>query len=209
MKRGISLLALALLAGVAGSTASAAVLTFDNISNVTSGVAIPNGYGGLNWSNFGVVSSVWEQTNFGLNGYTYGVVSGPNVAYNMNANEAIASDGLFTFNSAYFTGAWNDGLNVTVRGYQNSVLVGQTTFVVNSTAPTLETFNWTVDKLTFDSSGGTPHGYTGGSGEHFVMDSMTINEPISSVPLPAAAVPGMALLAGLGVVRKLRSRRSV
>lgn len=181
--------------------ASAQTITFDDIS-VSNFESISNGYAGFNWDNFGVENST---SNPGT-GYDYGTVSGTNVAFNMwGETSAFSSQSSpFTFNSAYFTGAWNDGLSIQVDAFLAGALVNTMTFVVNSTGPTLEIFNWSnIDRLTFTSSGGTSAQY-GGVGPHFAMDDMVVNEVVTPVPEPSTYA---MMLVGLGLVGFSLSRR--
>lgn len=106
----------------------------------------------------------------------------------------------FTFNSAYFTAAWNDGLTIDVTGKLGGVTEDATSFVVNTSGPTLETFNWTdIDELDFSSFGGVNHGYTG-NGTQFAMDNMTINGPVTATPEPRLLlflIVGLACIVGV------------
>jgi hypothetical protein len=98
-------------------------------------------------------------------GFVNGAVSGTNVAFNLNAEPAAFSGSAFTFNSAYSTGAWNDGLNIHVEGYLASTLVHSIDFTVDATGPTLEIFNWVVDDVHFSSWAATNFwSYVPGSG---------------------------------------------
>lgn len=192
----------ALLLSFWSLAASAEVITFDDITDDGSGAGtiISNGYAGLNWDNFRVMNAPAFTLNYGLNGYQNGVVSGTNVAFNAFGYEAVTSSGgTFTFDSAYFTGAWNDGLTISVLGYNGASLIDSISFLVDSSGPVLQTFNWSgIDKLVFDSSGGTPNpNFPGiGSGVHFAMDNMSINS-VSPVPEPETYA---MLLAGLGLM---------
>lgn len=201
----IRILAAALAAGVACAVpvAKGAVLTFDDINTNQEGF-IPNGYGGLNWNNFAYENG----TTYGapLSGYANGRVSGDYVAFNAFANQAITSGSPFTFNSAYFTAAWHNGLNITVTGYLAGNQVDQTTFTVNTTGPTLEVFNWVnVDQLVFNSSGGVNPGNLGGDGDHFAMDNFAFDEAVNAAPLPSSAIAGLGLF-GLLSVAQFRRR---
>ena len=187
--------------------AGAESLTFDDIPNVTQqGIPIPQGYGGLNWTNFNVLDS---QVSPLLSGYKNGTISLPNVAFNNFGNPATVlaiGEVPFTLNSAYLTSAWNDGLQVEVQGFQRGILEYDQTFVVNTTAPTFINFNYqNVDQLTFMSSGGVHHdGYTL-FGEQFALDNLTVNATVaepSSLTLASAAA-----LIGLGLVWYVRPKR--
>ncbi len=183
--------------------ANATLITFDDLSDG----AIANGYAGLNWNNFYVVNSTEEPSS----GYAAGTVSPNNVAYNAYANEAIISDGSFTLNSAYLTGAWNDGLQVEVKGYNGPTLLYDNTYTLSSTTPTLINFNYVgIDSVTFDSFGGTPNPNYNGVGEHFAMDNMTINADNVPVPEPTTMLAGalMLLPLGVGAIRSLRKERA-
>jgi hypothetical protein len=145
------------------------MLDFDDITtDVSDAVIIPDGYGGLDWDAFGVIhKDVW-----GSDGYENGTVSGNYVAYNRFAAVATVDDGLFMFDGAYLTAAWNEDLNIDIDGYVDGSLVQSTTVVVDPYAPTWFDFGWVVDELVFASYGGTNAGLDG-SGTHFAMDNFT------------------------------------
>src|SRR5438105_3793336 len=93
----------------------ATVLTFDDLSPGTGNVAIPWGYGGLEWIYFGVVNGSLQSTN---EGYYNGRVSVPNVAANQSGNAAsVRYSSRFNLNSAYLTAAFSNGLQVRVQGF--------------------------------------------------------------------------------------------
>jgi hypothetical protein len=179
---------------------SAATITFDDINTGGTAVDIADGYQGLGWANFGAVSALSLEPN---TGYAAGLVSGPNDAFNEFAQAAqIYSFEPFTLTSGYFTGAWYDGLNLEIQGFDGDTLIDAETIVLSSTAPSLEVFNWTgVNDLIFSSFGGTPNPlYLGGGGPNFVMDNLVINS--SSIPEPSEySMIGVGLLA-LIVLRK-------
>lgn len=178
------------------NAAQAAVLTFDDI-----GIgSIANGYGGLNWSNMSTLDSSTRIES----GYVHGVISGTNVAYNPWENMAVVlSDNDFTFNGAYFTAAWNDGLTVLAQGFKNGVQQYSSSYVIDSLSPTWLSFNFLgINELRLSSFGGSDHGY-GGIGAHFAMDNFTFNENVSAVPVPAAVwLFGSGLMGLLGFNRK-------
>jgi hypothetical protein len=137
---------------------------------------IPAGYAGFQWANF------YYTTPYSPNaaGYYNGMVSVSNVAFNAYGSPAqISSATPFDLDSAYVTGAWNDGLNVEVQGFVGSSLAYDNTYVVKSEAPTLINFDYQgITSLNFVSSGGKDPGWPyGGPGEEFVLDNVTVTVP--------------------------------
>jgi hypothetical protein len=195
MKRlTLGLLGMAAFLAISATAAKAdTTITFDDISDNGNGTLITNGYNGLDWNNFYVLNAVDFASNVGANGYTNGIVSSPNVAYNGYGNEAsITSGSAFTFDSAYFNAAWSNGLSITVNGLLNGNLAETSTFVVNTAGPaTLETFNWSgINELDFTSSGG--------NGTQFAMDNLTV----TTTPEPPSLIfLGSGLLAMMGFLK--------
>jgi hypothetical protein len=189
-----------LLSLLIASSAQAITLTFDDITTRYSAL-VPNGYGGLNWDDFYVLYG--RQPSYANSGYDNGTVSGDYAAFNSGAYEATVSDGLFDFNSIYLTAAWSDGLNIRVRGLNSGTVLYDNVVTVDTTGPTLFDFNYLgIDQLIFDSFGGVHNpALTNGSGEHFVMDNMTINA--TGVPEPSTGLLVIAALIGLGVRRQI------
>lgn len=143
--------------------ANADVLTFDDIiTGVTSGT-VPNGYGGFDWDQFGVLHRDYHPGS----GYENGTVSGDYVAYNQWADVATISDGTFWFLGAYLTSAWDESLSIKVDGYLGSSLMFERTVTVVNTGPTWFDFNYSdVDSVKFTSLAG---------GNHFAMDNFTFS----------------------------------
>lgn len=200
MKRLLGLLLATGMIFGSAAMADATVVHFDDLSHYTSMPSIPNGYGGLNWSNMAPYN-----TTFGaaLSGYKNGVVSPKNVAFNKLGNPAVISRLTpFDFTGAYLTGAWNNGLNINLKGYNGVNLVYDSTVVVNSTSPTYFNFNYLgITSLRLNSYGGVHGGYTGGIGTHLVLDNFTYN-PVSSVPEPSTL-----FLLGSGAIGLIAARR--
>ena len=183
------------------STASAQLITFDDLADNGTGTAINYGYAGLNWDSFDVLNTTNFIASHLVNGFVNGAVSGNNVAYNDGANPATISSATgFNLVDANFAGAWNDGLQIDAIAFSNTTFYS-TTFTVNSTGPTDIVFNWNnITSVTFSSSGGTDAGY-GPYSKQFVMDNLTI----STTPIPAALwLVGSALAGLLGFVRRKR-----
>jgi hypothetical protein len=165
-------------------------LTFDDLSFNGLDGQIPNGYGGLQWNNFFVQNTAQGTNLLGISGYFNGLVSPTNVAFNaFGGTASFSASNAFNLDSAYLTGAWNDGLQVEVQGFVGDTLTYDNTYTVSSLGPTLINFNYLgVDEVELISSGGTAHGYEE-TGEQFVMDNLTI-----TVPEPATvALVGLAV----------------
>jgi len=136
----------------------------------------------MNWDHFLSYPSVESPGS----GYDYGTISPGNVAVNAGGNEASldAGGGNFIFNSAYFTGAWNEGLQLRIDGYNGFNQVYTTTLTLSATSPFHFVANWSgLTSMVFNSYGGVDTG-TIGSGTHFAMDNLTLNERIPAVPEP-------------------------
>ena len=184
----------------------ATLVTFDDLTCTLT--PIPANYAGLTWSNFSCLNGPTDRPG---TGYANGTVSPYNVAYNAGGNPAnfsISSPGSFTLNSAYLTAAWNNNLDVQVQAYRSGSLVSTTNHVLQATGPTLVNFNLVnVDQVVFTSSGGVNVGL-GGSGTHFAMDNLVVNEPIgTTTPVPTLSQWTLLLLSGLLGALALGMRR--
>jgi hypothetical protein len=202
MKKG--LLAVVLGLGIMLSTigtVGATVLTFDDLAG--SIVPVPDGYGGLDWSNFYYL----DTASYTASGYTNGMVSSDNVAFNAWGASAGASGSVFDFNGAYLTAAWNNGLNILIEGYNGSTLLYSQTVTVSTYSPTWFQLDYLgITDLTFTSWGGTNAGYSG-NGTHFAMDDFTFNESTeSTVPEPSTLLLLGAGMAGSGIIIRRRGK---
>jgi hypothetical protein len=188
MKTSILLTCTNLIAAVLPMVANAAtVLTFDDLPVSSYYSIVPNGYGGLQWYEFGII----DPQNYPMSpgGYLNGMVSARNVAFNAFGTSDGAMRGSiylptsrFDLNSAYLTAAWNDGLQMTALGFVGGSLTYSNTYTLTTTSPTLIDFNFLqIDRVDFISSGGTPHGYNAG-GTQVAFDNLAV-----TVPEPASA----------------------
>ena len=168
------------------------LVTFDDLPETTTGLAVSNSYANLGWENFDEL----DGKNYpGPSGYNAAVISPGNVVYNDSGNAAgITNAEPFDLVSAYLTSVWRDGLEVEVTGYAGNVALYDNTYALSATEPTLIQFNYAaVNTVVFASSGGTVHpGYSGTNAE-FAMDNvaflLTVSPPqiISQPPNQVAA----------------------
>jgi hypothetical protein len=200
MKRwmvGIAVMAVLMVAGTA--RASVDVLTFDDLPtpDLMHG-DIPNGYGGLNWSNLWYLNG--DTFSFrGNHAYQPGVVSPHNVAFNAGGNStATVSGGVFTFNGAYLTSVYDDNTQITVTGYLSGATICSRTVTVNHSGPTWFAADYVgIDSLRFASS----------NRQFFAMDNFTfapVPEPSSIVILSGLGAMGLVAIAW----RRARSPRA-
>jgi PEP-CTERM motif len=179
--------------------------------------APPNGYAGFDWSGWTVINS---NSLGGQNGYTnMGAWTGdPWMFYvagdnNITPLATFSRSTPFLFESAVLGSAWRDGVTDTVWGYLNGNLVGTAQVTVNTgdaehPTPAMANFDWVVDRVVMQGSGGHDgYGFPGVQQSHVILASFTYNDEIrfseSDVPEPASM--GL-MMAGVGVVWLLRKR---
>lgn len=149
---------------------------------------LPDGYGGLHWSNFAAFRTPGCATvkyEFSYTGYCRiaDVTGKPDLAYiygeyGKTRQAEFSSETPFVFESAVLAAAWNNDVVLTVSGYRNGLLVNSTIvplhtgFVRCQSGPSCELsdkpfptsapFGWFVDKVTMTATGG----YSDGIGEY-------------------------------------------
>ena len=191
---------LAIAGAVAGTSiaraqeAATQTITFDDMDATGGGmdyVPIPENYSGFNWYNFDCANAPGLTQQLGPNGFINGMVTSPNVAFSafdLPAQLYMSSGGTFDLTSAYMTAVWDDGLQVKVDGYLNGTVVDTASFTLNTSGPTLETFDFTnVDTVEISTSGGTPNPAFSHTGKNFAMDNLTVTSSVSSM---VWALPG-------------------
>jgi hypothetical protein len=194
------ILGLALSGALFAGGLNAATLGFDDI--VADGlVEVPDGYGGLDWSNFFALNA----TNYNEqdSGYVRGMRSPDYVATNGGGLDAeITGSVLFDVLSFDLTAAWLDDLTVRVTTYTGELLRGDISLNVSQDFRTTFVLNddfLGIDRIVFEASGGTDAGLNGG-GQNFVLDALEVNV----VPIPASL---WLFGSGLGLLAWVRRRK--
>lgn len=199
MKSLRSLVLVACAAIATAGSANATLVTFEGLGNAT----IPNGYSGLNWSNIFTLDGGASPNS----GYQNGVVSPTRVAYNAQAKPGSfgVSAGKFTFSDAYFTAAWNDGLQLKLVGLSAGSTLFSTILTLNTGGPTHFVANWGgIDTVQLSTFGGRHHVGLAGSGTHVAFDNLTFNAT-AAVPEPATWA---LIFGGFGLVGAALRRRA-
>jgi len=170
--------------------AQSTMITFDDYPHQQD---ITNGYGGLNWNNFAAVNGITDPVGFGFGrntGYTHGIVSGSQGAYNPDGTPAyFSSPTPFMFNSIYLTSAWPDNTQFLIQGFiggTNGTLVDTLSLSLSTLSPTYENLDWSgIDTIAFSSIGSPP--------SQIVMDNLTYTVPEQST-LSLLTLPIVALI---------------
>ncbi len=223
-KVSITALSILLVATALGKKAEAVVVTFDDIETTDEFGAIENGYGGLNWVNFGYVNHIFHPGS----GYENGLESGDYTAFNWYAQPAEIAGELFDLEGAFLTAAWNNGLNILVEGFSEGILKYSQNVVVNPSESSWFAFEYTgVDRVRFTSSGGIDANPNDNIvGRNFVMDNLTYRKSNSGVtpdtpsptsppqgnrevPEPITVLGSLLSLAFGGIFYKKYSRKSL
>ncbi|MEA2088951.1 MAG: PEP-CTERM sorting domain-containing protein [Patescibacteria group bacterium] len=216
MKKGFFCLAIFLFFAVSavamqiptnGTGNQTATLGFEDIGTSIYG-HIPDGYGGLNWDNFGYMSANYI-SGYEIEGNYSAFNYGGNVAY--VTRETISDP--FTFQSAYFKGAWNP-LDIAITAYSSEGYpVFEETIVVDVDSSSLFSpqLDWdNIVGLSFYPSLGA--GVTDSRNRtHFGMDEFTFSSSSSNsnpVPEPATIILVGSGLAGFGFIQRRKAKKA-
>ncbi|MCT4655202.1 MAG: cadherin-like domain-containing protein [Cohaesibacter sp.] len=156
------------------------ILSFEENNFIFGEIQFSNGYGGMNWGNGGIVNT----HAYGINSSGYHVAAGDSQysiymsGFSWTSSYFESQTGeKFDFEGAWFAGAWQDGLAVTVTGTLNGTSVATQSFVVNSTSRIFvdmnDSFNL-VDRIQIDTVSGTENPNYNGSGKHLAIDDITV-----------------------------------
>jgi hypothetical protein len=187
-------------AASAPNLAASTLITFDDLVAPLNSDAIPRPYKGLIFSGApypAVFSSQDPMVSIGVHN---GAVSGPNVLVSPGIGIVPPFPELgdvFTLESAYFTSAFEDSLQVHALGFtaeSHTAPAYDTVFTVTNAGPTLVSFNWTdLNSLEFEGVHGEPIYFD----TRFVMDNLTVDTGAANAEAPE---PGAQLLVGSGLL---------
>ena len=120
--------------------ASTMLIDFDHVAQVNYNAPYKR-IGGLSWTNFGVVAASYQPSPKGLN---EGVVSTPNVAFNLNASLPSAISGRsFGLLDAWFSSWSDDNLQLSILGFDRfGSKIYSSRLVVDTLGPVLYHFGW-------------------------------------------------------------------
>jgi hypothetical protein len=142
-------------------------LTFDDLVHKA---AVPEGYGGLSWSNFYAYNCIIGVTPF----YGVPMLSPSNVIYNGWGSPAlITNTAPFDLLSAEVASVFCQNMNLEVQGHSGANLTYDRNFTLNGIVPAAVQFDcFGVTSVAFISSGG--YVLRAGGGEQFSMDNVLI-----------------------------------
>ena len=191
--------ALTLGAALVAGPACAGVVTFDDRG---SAVQALGHYQGFDWKNISTVGP--KAAGLSNTGYGKGMVSAKTVDFNdygdVTGSISLAS-GTFTFQSAYFSAAWIEGLKLTIVGLNDGIQKYARTLTLTDKSPQLFAANWGgIDQLTFT----TYIDQCTDQGRQFVMDNFKF---MSAVPEPDTWALMIAGFGGVGVMIRANRRR--
>ena len=196
MKNQLRLLTIICLVALC-SIAAYGQLTFDTLSG--GDVAVPNGYGGLNWDNFNSLTASGSA-------FQNGVVSSPNIIYNVGGNPGTisSSSNPFELISGYASAGSSGPLDLRVDGYYLGVDVITGDLLIDNSMPYFFSASSPVviDTLVFQATNLTTFDTSGPNAE-FSLDDLTITAV--SVPEPTTlALFGAGFAALAGTIRRRR-----
>lgn len=195
-------------------TAQSQLITFDDLPTAGDMCDIwdvPSSYAGLRWTNVGYLRG-GDGCMPANSGYATGTRSGPFVAFNYEENAVIFSRAAAFSWSGYFTGAWRNGLDVTVVGTLGGSTVYSDVFQVGTAGASFREYLESVDQVTVTASGGTQATGLTGTGTQFVFDDVTVSDvetapAETTAPEPATMTLMASGLLAVGGALRFRHRR--
>lgn len=186
--------------------AHASIITFEGATPYSSAV-IPDQYGGLVWSGFGVLN----QNDFLGTDYSERSGSGDFYAYNLGGERRVsistANHEFVTLNTAQFSSFIDDALTLLFNGrsqtgdwYQKTLKVGRGMALID--------FDWKVDKIEIYASSSLGE-FIWGDPTKFFMDNLTFDEaPATIVSEPSVQLLVLAAML-IALCYKIRTQKQL
>lgn len=150
-------------------------ITFHNIRGpIDKEYIVRNLYYGLNWNGISYAHKSFLIEKYPKSGYVTSFIQGGSsfIAY-FSENGAIGStnnDEVFTFVSITACAAWNDNLQLIIKGYRNDTELNTETVTLVFGKPESFQLRWKGNSnIEFRSSGGTAHLDSGSANRHHVI----------------------------------------
>lgn len=154
---------------------------FTDLPYVTESTPFPDIYKGLHWIQFRYIDKTHALKKYPNSGYIAACKPDvcPYIVWSSKESEinCLHSNETFALVSLTIYAAWNDSLQLTVKGYRNSNEINRCTITLLFGKPQRIVFGWKhLDQVTFEPFGGTPHSDSGRlvSSLHFVISQLTI-----------------------------------
>ncbi len=156
-------------------------IKFDDLPSAAENLEIiPSTYRELKWAKISYGHELFMKKSYPKSGYVTAFIPGgsPHIAYFVDeASISVERLGeMFTLISLTTCAAWNDGLQLTITGYRNSIQINTHTTILLFGKPQLILLQWkNIDKVTFKPFGGTGNPGNGGFvGTHTAITQLTI-----------------------------------
>lgn len=143
---------------------------------------IPSRYKGLKWTTIAYMHRSFATKKYSKTGYASAFTKGgsPHVAFfkEKTTISAELSSEPFTVVSLDACGAWRNDLQLTIKGYRNSVVTGTQTATLIFGKPQPIVLQWdNIDKIILESAGGTPNSECPQStSPHVVLTKLVIKQ---------------------------------
>jgi hypothetical protein len=170
-------------------------IDFEGLTASDAYAGISFGYGGIDWTNFGVVGSQWLATNLPLTDGYDSALQDDALAYiypiegSVTATLTGSGGSTFTLKSGTFAAAFNTGEKLTFTAFVGGEKVGKLSVIVDTTAQEIEfdrKFKH-VDTVQIKATGGTDANpdddVNGGTGGYIGLDNLEVKPDA-----PAAAL---------------------
>jgi hypothetical protein len=144
---------------------------------------MPSTFRGLNWTGISYGNKSFFKEKYPKSGYITAFNTGcsPHLGYFLEKASITIErpNETFAFVSITACAAWNDDLKLTITGYRNSIQTNTHTTTLIFGQPQVILLQWkNIDKITFQSSGGTANPGTGaGVQMQVVITQLTIDVP--------------------------------